>query len=395
MCQGAGTSPKTMFGPCLGDYPHLGADANGFYVTTNEYWLFAPGLGFHAAQIYAFPKLLLASNASKLSFVQFDTIGLVGSPGAGLPGNPGFTVWPATSPEQQYATALNGTEYFMSSDAAPEANGNGASSDLIVWSLSNTASLNTTSPQPFLSNVVLTVNPYSITPKATQKQGSTPLATCLNTPSCAKLVLGGADPFTEVPGVLDSNDTRMQQVTYADGKLWGALDTTVTVHQINEAGIEWFIVNPVTAKVLKQGYLGGDNANLIYPAIGVTTSGKGVMAFTLVGPNNYPSAAYASIDANQGAGSIHIAAAGLGPQDGFTEYKIFSPTSNDVPRPRWGDYSAAVPIGNSVWVASEYIGQTCTYAQYITNTAASPLFSCNMTRTALGNWYTRISNVTV
>ncbi len=119
------------------------------------------------------------------------------------------------------------------------------------------------------------------------------------------------------------------------------------------------------------------------------------MAFTLVGPNNYPSAAYASIDANQGAGSIHIAAAGLGPQDGFTEYKIFSPTSNGVPRPRWGDYGAAVPIGNSVWVASEYIGQTCTYAQYITNTAASPLFSCNMTRTALGNWYTRISNVTV
>ncbi len=395
MCQGAGTSPKTMFGPCLGDYPHLGADANGFYVTTNEYGLFAPGLGFHAAQIYAFPKLLLASNASPISFVQFDTIGLVGSPGAGLPGNPGFTVWPATSPEQQYATALNGTEYFMSSDAAPEANGNGASSDLIVWSLSNTASLNTTSPQPFLSNVVLTVNPYSITPKATQKQGSTPLATCLNTPSCAKLVLGGADPFTEVPGVLDSNDTRMQQVTYADGKLWGALDTTVTVHQINEAGIEWFIVNPVTPKVLKQGYLGGDNTNLIYPAIGVTTSGKGVMAFTLVGPNNYPSAAYASIDANQGVGSIHIAAAGLGPQDGFTEYKIFSPTSNGVPRPRWGDYGAAVPVGSSVWVASEYIGQTCTYAQYITNTAASPLFSCNMTRTALGNWHTRISNVTV
>jgi hypothetical protein len=246
-----------------------------------------------------------------------------------------------------------------------------------------------------LSNVVLTVNPYSITPKATQKQGSTPLATCLNTPSCAKLVLGGADPLTEVPGVLDSNDTRMQQVTYADGKLWGALDTTVTVHQINEAGIEWFIVNPVTAKVLNQGYLGGDNANLIYPAIGVTTSGKGVMAFTLVGRNNYPSAAYASIDANQGAGSIHIAAAGLGPQDGFTEYKIFSPTNNGVPRPRWGDFGAAVPIGNSVWVASEYIGQTCTYAQYITNTAASPLFSCNMTRTALGNWYTRISNVSV
>lgn len=376
-------------GPCLGDYPHIGADANGFYITTNEYDFFGPN--YHAAQIYALPKLALAANAATINFVEFDTIGTVNSPGAGLPGNPGFTVWPATSPDSQYATALNGTEYFMSSDAATEANGDGASRDLIVWSLSNTASLNSASPAPVLSNSVLTVNPYSIPAKATQKKGNTPLATCLNTPSCAALVLGGADPFTETEGVLDSNDTRMQQVMYANGKLWGALDTNVTVNQVGEAGIEWFIVNPVALKVINQGYLGGNNANLTYPAIGVTSGGKGVMAFTLTGPNNYPSAAYAPIDVN-GVGAIHIAAAGVGPQDGFSEYKVFG--TNGVPRPRWGDYGAAVPFGNSVWIASEYIGQTCTYAQYIKNTPASPLFSCNMTRTALGNWGTRISLVT-
>ena len=187
----------------------------------------------------------------------------------------------------------------------------------------------------------------------------------------------------------------MQQVMFANGKLWGALDTTLTVNNVNEAGIEWFIVNPVSSRVIKQGYLGGNNANLIYPAIGVTTSGKGVMAFTLVGPKNFPSAGYASIDAKNGVGSIHLAAAGLGPQDGFTEYKVFSPTGNGFPRPRWGDYGAAVPLGDTVWIASEYIGQTCTYAQYTTNTPASPLFSCNKTRVALGNWYTRISRVEV
>ena len=382
-------------GPCLGDYPHLGADANGFYITTNEYGLFAPGLGFHAAQIYAFSKLALAANAASVSVVQIDTIGLVGSPGNGLPGNPGFTVWPATSPDTQYATNHNGTEYFMSSNAAPEANGIGASRDLVVWTLANSASLNTVTPNLLLSNVVLTVNPYSIPAPATQKKGNVPLATCLNTASCATLILGAPDPFTEVEGQLDANDTRMQQVTYAAGKLWGALDTSVTVNNVNEAGIEWFIVNPVSSRVIKQGYLGGNNANLIYPAIGVTTSGKGVMAFTLVGPKNFPSAGYASIDAKNGVGSIHLAAAGLGPQDGFTEYKVFSPTGNGFPRPRWGDYGAAVPLGDTVWIASEYIGQTCTYAQYTTNTPASPLFSCNKTRVALGNWYTRISRVEV
>jgi hypothetical protein len=394
-CDGAG-GPGTT-GPCLGDYPHIGADANGFYITTNEYGFFAPitDVGFHAAQIYALSKQALAANAASVTVVQIDTIGLVGSPGAGLPGNPGFTVWPATSPGTQFATNLLGTEYFMSSDAAPEAHGNGASRDLVVWTLANTSSLNTASPALLLSNVVLTVNPYSIPAKALQKKGNTPLITCLNTPSCATLILGAPDPFTEAEGPLDVNDTRMQQVTYANGKLWGALDTSVTVNHINEAGIEWFVVNPVTSKVINQGYLGGNNANLTYPAIGVTTSGKGVMAFTLVGPNNFPSAAYASIDAQNGTGPIHIAADGVGPWDGFTATKVFSPTGNGVPRPRWGDYGAAVPVGNTVWIASEYIGQTCTYKQFTTNTPASPLFSCNMTRTAFANWYTRISQVEV
>ena len=385
MCPGPGTST----GPCLGDYPHIGADANGFYITTNEYGFFASGLGFHAAQIYAISKQALAANASSVTVVQIDTIGMVGSPGAGLPGNPGFTVWPATSPDALFATNLNGSEYFLSSDAAPEANGNGASRDLVVWTLSNTASLNTASPAPFLSNVVLTVNPYSIPAPALQKAGNTPLITCLNTPSCATLLIGGPDPFTEAEGPLDVNDTRMQQVTYVNGKVYGALDTSVTVNNVNEAGIEWFVVNPITDKVLNQGYLGAKNANVIYPALGVTASGKGVMAFTLVGPKNFPSAAYALFDTAKGTGSIQIAAAGLGPQDGFTETKIFSPTGNGVPRPRWGDYGAAVPLGGNVWIASEYIGQTCTFAQY----TAAPFGSCNGTRTSLANWYTRISLV--
>ena len=116
-------------GPCLGDYPHLGADANGFYVTTNEYGFFATGLGFHAAQIYAFSKQALASNASTVAVVQFDTIGTVGQPG-GLPVNPGFHRLASDEPRRTVCLQyLNGTEYFMSSDAAPEANGNGASRD--------------------------------------------------------------------------------------------------------------------------------------------------------------------------------------------------------------------------------------------------------------------------
>ena len=46
---------------------------------------------------------------------------------------------------------------------------------------------------------------------------------------------------------------------------------------------------------------------------------------------------------------------------------------------------------NAIWIASEYIGQTCTLAQY----EAAPFGSCGGTRTALANWYTRISQVQV
>jgi hypothetical protein len=373
------------FGPCLGDYPHIGADANGFYITTNEYSFFGPE--FIAAQVYAFSKSALASNATSVAVTQFNTVGAVN-------GNPGFTVWPATTPAGAYATNLGGTEYFLSSDAAAEANGTGVSSDLIVWGLTNTQSLNTASPALNLSNSVLTVNPYAIPPKADQKVGDFPLGQCLNDVPCSTFLNGTTDPFApEVESHLDSNDTRMQQVVFANGKLWGALDTALTLNNVNKAGIEWFIVKPsvspsgVSGKVALQGYLGLANNNLTYPAIGVTASGRGVMAFTVVGADNYASAGYAGIDALAGVGDIHVAKAGLGPDDGFTSYKFYV---GDPPRTRWGDYGYTAVVGNSIWIASEYIGQTCTLAQY----ESTPFGSCGGTRSSLGNWDTRISKVT-
>ena len=51
-------------GPCLGDYPHIGADSNGFYITTNEYAFFPDNI-FHAAQVYAFSKTALATGGPR------------------------------------------------------------------------------------------------------------------------------------------------------------------------------------------------------------------------------------------------------------------------------------------------------------------------------------------
>src|SRR5919202_765733 len=52
-------------GPYLGDYPHIGADANGIYLTTNAYpW---NSNGFAGAQIYALSKAQLAAGAANVT----------------------------------------------------------------------------------------------------------------------------------------------------------------------------------------------------------------------------------------------------------------------------------------------------------------------------------------
>jgi hypothetical protein len=376
-------------GPCLGDYPHIGADANGFYLTTNEFNLAAPG--FRGSQIYALSKQALASGAATVAVTQFDTANIL------LDGLPGFTVWPATSPDVEEGEG-EGKEFFLSSVAVFSPTN--ADNRIRVWTLRHTESLDDASPNLALDSSFVTVNSYAVPPKADQKVGDIPLGDCINDttlstpfgPGCWQFLFFSEPAHNEVESNhVDTNDSRMQQVIFADGKLYGALDTAVNVGGATKAGIAFYVIRPGEGeeddgpRVVRQGVLGLANNNLTYPAIGVTQSGRGLIAFTLLGADNFPSAAFATLDPDGGTGPIQIAAAGLGPDDSFTAYK--AEVGNT--RNRWGDYGAAVADGRDIWIASEYIGQTCTFTQYVT----APFGSCGGTRTTLGNWYTRISNV--
>ncbi|MEA2674889.1 MAG: hypothetical protein QOI92_2081, partial [Chloroflexota bacterium] len=355
-----GTNP----GPYLGDYPHIGADANGVYLTTNAYpWCCN---GFAGAQIYAFSKAQLAAGAASVTMVHIDTSGAVNAPSDAGSTQPGFTVWPAQSPGTgSFNTGAGGTEYFMSSNAADEAThpkagtgGSYVSNKIVVWTLTNTSSLNTASPSLNLTNTLVGVNTYALPPKQRQPgSGSAPGVNapqghCLNDTTttlfngfvgCWALLVGASNP-TEVVSTPDSNDTRMQQVVYANGKLWGALDTAVTVAGGNRAGVGWFIVNPSNGTVVRQGTFGAAGHDFTYPAIGVTAAGRGIMAFTATGDSLFPSAAYAPIDASAGLGAWNVVPGGEGaaPDDGFTSYKA---QVGDPPRTRWGDYGAASADG--------------------------------------------------
>jgi hypothetical protein len=375
----------TVHGPCLGDYPHIGMDANGLYISTNEFSFF--GSGFHGAQIYALSKQALAAGAANVNLVQFDTAALSAAPY----GVPGFTTWPALSPStNSFNTDNGGTEFLLSSLAV--FTNDGVFNQLVNWNLSNTQSLASTTPAVVLNASLVDVQTYAVPPDSLQKAGDFPLGQCLEDSTCWRNFVGSGGPFTEHETELPSNDSRVQQVSYANGKLWAALDTDVVVGGSDQAGAAYFVLQPQGApskmktSVVKQGVVALQGQNVNYPAIAVTSSGRGAMGFTVVGNDNYPSAGYTSLDAIAGAGDIHIAAEGAGPDDGFSAYPQL--TAPSPRRPRWGDYGAAAVDGDTIWLASEYTAQTCNLSQFIATN-----FTCGGTRGAFGNWATRITHV--
>src|SRR5260370_22774030 len=299
---GSNGTPSHVNCPCFGDQPLIGADANGFYVSTNEYGL-GGGFPFNGAQVYAVSKQALESGSD--GRVVHINAGLALLPAGGL----AFSIQPATAPGAAGNELANGgTEYFVSDldfTAAP-ALGTRANR-LAVWALTNTQSLNDRNPSVSLSDVVINSELYVQPPNAEQRPGALFLGSILHNP--LSLIAG--------------NDDRMNQVVFADGKLWTAVNTALQTPNVPTRVVTaYFIVAPsdpagtLSARVVKQGYVAAGQQNLLDPAIGVTAKGQVCITFTLVGPDFFPSAAYASIDAVNGVGAIHIAAAGQGPEDG-------------------------------------------------------------------------------
>ncbi len=382
--------------PCLGDFPHIGADKFGFYITTNEY-PFGTGAGifgngFNGAQIYAMSKFQLTQNSGSVPVVQFEGPTLGSSV-------PSFTLWPNEVPGTAYDTRGGGTEWFLQSTATLESKNTTAMSNTIgVWSLTNTSSLDET-PALNLANVALKSEVYGIPPPSEQKVGPVPLRDCLLT-GCG--VPGTGFSTGEVESALDSSDSRILTNWLAGGKLYGALGTIVNVNGRYQAGVAFFVINtasndrdsqgaqaPVSISIANQGYV-AVAGNVTYPSIATLANGTGAMAITLVGASWFPTAAYVTVKATGPAGPVVVAKAGVGPDDEFCGYLFYNcggGTTTPVIRPRWGDYGAAVVDGTSVWIASEFIAQQCTIDTWMADT------TCGGTRAVVGNWATRITRV--
>jgi hypothetical protein len=383
---GTDSTPSHTDCPCIGDYPHLGTDANGLFLTTNEYPFEGAGeFGneFNGAQVYALSKRALVSGASSVPVVHFENVTADTTSGSRLVG---FTLRAALSAGTAYDLDQGGTINFASSFAAEEARPDdftGHASQVGYWWIQNTRSLDTASPSVNLRVKVLNSESYGIPPLSNQKPGPVPLRDCLNT-NCA----GDTDPYApEQEGGLDSSDTRIMTAVYAAGHVYSALDTSMQVSDNVQAGPAWFDMTTQRANstLAGQGYLGATGANLIMPAFATDPSGVGYAGMTLSGNDYYPSAAYATF--HKGFGSrVHVAGAGAAPEDGFCEYLFFNCADTPTPaiRPRWGDYGYAAWDGSKFYLANEYIAHSCSFATFAND------FTCGGTRTYYGNFSTHI-----
>lgn len=341
--------------PCFGDQPLIGADAYGFYITTNEFPLFQPG--FNGAQVYAMSKTKLAAGTTPPVAV---------FSGLPLAEGPAYTLQPAiTAQGGAHDTARNGTEYFLS---ALDFTGT-LDNRIAVWALTNTRSLNDTVPKLALQSKVLASQVYGQPPDVVQKPGPTPLGDLIKSGAFGK---AGTQPLP----LITANDDRMQQVTWAAGKLWSSLNTVVKPDNGTvQSGAAYFIVAPsftgatLGGSIVKQGYVSLTDHGMLFPSVGVNALGKALMSFSIAGASLYPSVAYVTLDAVKGAGPITLVANGAGPDDGFSGYVFFADRAG-----RWGDYSAAVADADgTIWFANEYIP--------------------NAPRTLLANWGTFIGRI--
>src|SRR6185437_6136971 len=255
------TSNDGMEGcPCYGDQPLIGADAHGFFISTNAFSLRE---GFAGVQLYAISKNLLATGAMP---------GVVHWNSPKLPGGFAFSVQPAKQSSFSADDAEHGVEYFSSiADTR-----NMLDRRLAVWTITNTASLADAVPALKLQNTIVATEPFGVPPDAPQRTGNTELGSLV----------------AEKVQFIATNDHRMQQTVFSGGKLWAALTTIVAVGSdpMPHAGVAYFAVTPTNSldgnlklEIAHQGYVAVHNADVFHPALSMAQNGTGVISFTLSG----------------------------------------------------------------------------------------------------------------
>ncbi|MDA8397162.1 MAG: hypothetical protein M0Z29_04805 [Actinomycetota bacterium] len=340
--------------PCFGDYPMIGTDAYGFYLTTNEFSIYRPN--FNGVQVYAMSKQELVAAAdgsgSAPTVVHFSALA---SPFAGESVGETYHLSPALVPKGgSFDTGAYGTEYFTMSDAFPV-----SSNQLAVYAMTNTLSLDSPNPAVQLSSTLVQLGQTYQFPEAGMAVAQKAYATLGQVPLLAYVQTKSSTTVPE--GVLQADFDAVQQTTYAGGNLYTELSTaSSTTASVGTTAAQWYKLTPslasnngpLSAKLAAEGSVAVKGQSLLYPDLAVNSSGVGDMVFTLVGAQYYPSAAYIPFGSTGPKGSVSVAESGAVPEDGFTCYAYY--VGAGYGGCRWGDFSGAIAVGSNVWMATEY-----------------------------------------
>jgi len=397
----------TTCGPdgCIADQPLLGMNKNALIISTNSFDWDSPA--FNGAQLYVIDSTALAAGFIFPNIVYFDIGANVPTPegpiGCGSVSYPlsafcWYSIQWGTSPNLAQVTEHGGTAFALS---ALDWFGS-TDNRIALWGLTNTQTISSFFPNLFLNYAIVGTESYGFpftdtpffSPYAEQPSSG-------NQPLCDFFV----GPFCE-PGPIANNDDRMNEVKTVKGPSnaahnWGGVNTDALVADPigklhRRSAIAYFDISAtafagpfvVAGKVNGQGYIANWNNDVVFPAIGLSPicnascGDRGAIVYTLTGNTHFPSVAVSTVSDTAPVSSIPVVLAGADILDDFAWYFFGSP--------RWGDYSAAVGDGHSLYLASEYIQYpSCDTNVFIFDP------TCGGTRDEFTNWGTGLVRVNV
>ena len=290
------------------DYTRLGVNANGVYISTNNFSDNSSAAAFYGTSVFSIPKAdLLASTPTLTNMSSFTDLSPV-SYGTSL--QPVINFGSSTSPE-----TILGTSTFTSGSALFHATVSGAGS----------AGATLSSPQ------TTSVTAYSNPPNAVQPN---PLFT------------------------IGTIDDRFSGNVYQVGNV---IYSVQAVTAGSHAGLTWYTINATTNAVIQEGMINSPNFDYFLPSIAANAFGNIVITFTRL-----------RVGAGGNLSDFAVVGKSVGNSTTFgTPFLLTaSPVGNyQYDNGRWGDYATTVvdPTDPSVfWTFQEYASSSTAWATQVT-----------------------------
>jgi hypothetical protein len=389
-------------GLCLADQPNLGSDQYTISISTNQFGLTGVecASGFCGAAYVLIDKVALALGSPFPNVVAFDISNTpaispdfdfgdcISSP----TGPCWYSIQPADTANGRYDTRSGGTQWALSA-----LDFFGLSDNRIaLYRFGNTQSIGAFIPNIDGALAVLHYSGHAYTnpPLAPQPQNPTSPVQVNGNPLGDFLVLAGICPpgtppaGCSNPGPIQTNDDRMRDTmmttigtcvpghSSATRRMWGGLTSGgfggqagIVLFGVNLGGSSCTTSSLALSSLARVWTIHNPTHSVYFPSVSMINDGQALAAYTVSGASHYASAAYSTFTTSTAPGAIQVANRGLGVTDDFCQY----PQYIDCGRPRFGDYSGAATMGNSIYFTAQYVPDAnCSLQQFLVDSTCGP-----------------------